>query len=246
MQLISQSYYIPKAGGTNGFRLLSDEGAPLTLTSVSCSTSSVNSSITYDKPNYSFSATFPANSYSSLKTYRFTVVYSLNGTSHTDTFDVQQTGTANYVKSVDFYGKPFVQTLETDFVTNMDPSTFADPYITSMEYNAEGESTFPARHYRSVTDYIAAMQARSLTAGEWVYVDGKVNSAESSSYNANGYLSKLVFIDADVDSPTSSTNPKITFTKLYNTGYTKFTSNPSADTKATYKTIGFKHNNPLS
>lgn len=240
MQISAQAYPIPKSGGTYWFRLLSDLGIPLTLSSVSCSTSSVNTSIYIDGSKYIFSATFPSNTSSSAyKTYVFTVTYSVNSVSHTDTFEIEQEFSSDYVKTIvseekDFY-IPFVQTLNCDFETNLDPTNFN---VTGTYINTDSTATAP--HYSSVSEYIIAAKNGELTAGQWVYVDGKWNSNYSVSYSTGNYIYNVMWIDQDATSG-SGVNPHIEFDKLFGTNATKFYSKPSDATLETYRTIGFRH-----
>lgn len=236
MYLNSQGYLIPKAGGTIQFRLLSEGGAPLKLTSVTCTNSSVNSSITYDKAKYIFSATFPANTTTSTKTFTFTSNFTLKEKNYQNKFEVEQTGNSSYLYSDGFY-TPFIEQINADFYSSFG-STIGGVDITTTEENNGSISTaqYTAPHYRSVSDYFEAARANEISNG-WVYVDGKWDSSTTPSYNtANGYLYNFMWVDEGTHSPS------IEFDALYGPGFQAYTSNPTDAQKNTYKTIGFYHN----
>lgn len=135
---------------------------PLTLTSVSCTNSTVNSSITYDKPNYVFNATFPANSSIGTKRYSFTVNYSVNSVAYAGTVVVEQTGTANYLYTeADVIPRPFVLRCDADFFSSEDPTNY-DSVVTYLAKDA----SCTAPHYTSVSEYLAAAQSGELTDGQ--------------------------------------------------------------------------------
>lgn len=236
MYLTAQGYYIPKAGGTFGIQLLSELGAPVSLTSVTFTDSTINSSVVIDQTHLMFTATYPANTTNSIKTYSATARYSVNGRSYSSNLSIEQTGTSSYLYSDPFY-KPFVNSARLDFHSSFSTSSLiTEPLLTAFEYDQQ----YSAPHYRTVSDYFDDAHSGNITAGDWVYVDGKINTSYYGSYNSNGYLYNVRWIDADANSG-SSVTPHIEFDKLYSTNYNKFTSNPTTSTKDTYKTIGFQH-----
>lgn len=238
MLITAQAYPIPKAGGTFQFQLLPESGGPVTIQSISCTNSTVNSSIVRDDLNLMFTATFPANSTTSTKTYTFNCSHYLDGTTlTTESFQIEQTGTTQELYTNTFF-TPFVQSFPTEFHSTADPSNY-ELSITTMEMTSEG---YNAPHYRSVSEYWYAAQNGEITNGEWVYVDGKWNSSLGSvTYSSSGhYIYNVIWIDPDA-TPSSSVRPHIEFDKLYGTGNSGFNAKPSNETLATYKTIGFKH-----
>ncbi|MBO7712590.1 MAG: hypothetical protein J6S85_03420 [Methanobrevibacter sp.] len=76
------------------------------------------------------------------------MTYTLEGTSHTDTFYISQTGSSGYAYTDEFY-TPFVNNFTMTFHSSFNPST-GTLTQTTTEFDP---TVYTAPHYTSVADY---------------------------------------------------------------------------------------------